>query len=99
MCILLSVCTRPEERAEEDIRIIFEELLHVKAFAQLSHAVKRELASCVAIDSYQGKSGHVCKWCTVHCVWGCAVLVGRCREGGVYVCKCVCMWLSVGLCA
>ena len=52
---------RPEERSEQDIRIIFEELLHVKAFAQLSHAVKKELAACIVFDSYKGMSGHVCE--------------------------------------
>ena len=38
--ILLFVCLhRPSERTDEDIQLIYDELLHVKAFSHLSNAV------------------------------------------------------------
>ena len=36
---------RPHERTVEDLEIIYEELLHIKALSHLSTMVKRELAS------------------------------------------------------
>lgn len=50
---------KPLDRTEDDILIIFEEIMHVKAFSQMSHAIKRELAGCIAYESYHGKAGHI----------------------------------------
>ncbi|CAH1788290.1 unnamed protein product [Owenia fusiformis] len=46
----------PEERSVEDLEIIYEELLHIKALSHLSTMVKRELASVLVFESH-AKSG------------------------------------------
>ena len=48
------------ERSVDDLEIIYEELLHIKALAHLSTMVKRELASVLVFESHQ-KAGTVCK--------------------------------------
>ena len=52
---------RPHERTVEDLEIIYEELLHIKALSHLSTMVKRELASVLVFESH-AKSGTVCKY-------------------------------------
>ena len=53
----------PEERTEEEIESVYEELLHIKALSYLSNSVKKELSSCISFESHQ-KKGTVCKFIT-----------------------------------
>ena len=48
------------ERSVEDLEIIYEELLHIKALSHLSTMVKRELASVLVFESH-AKAGTVCE--------------------------------------
>ena len=50
----------PEQRTEEDLEYIFNELLHIKALAQTSTSIKRELAKVVLLESHSN-AGTVCK--------------------------------------
>ena len=52
--------SRPSERTAEEIEIIYEELLHIKALSHLSYMVKRELASVLVFESH-AKAGTVRK--------------------------------------
>ncbi|XP_033639246.1 rap guanine nucleotide exchange factor 4-like isoform X4 [Asterias rubens] len=54
----LNLSCRPMERSVDDLEIIYEELLHIKALAHLSTMVKRELASVLVFESHQ-KAGTV----------------------------------------
>ncbi|XP_049583438.1 rap guanine nucleotide exchange factor 4 isoform X2 [Syngnathus scovelli] len=49
---------RPSERTEDDLEIIYEELLHLKALAHLSTTVKRELMGVLIFESH-AKAGTV----------------------------------------
>ncbi|KAM4699294.1 rap guanine nucleotide exchange factor 3 [Discoglossus pictus] len=42
----------PYQRTEEELEVIFEELLHIKAVSHLSNSVKRELASVLVFESH-----------------------------------------------
>ena len=44
----------------EDLEIIYEELLHIKALSHLSTMVKRELASVLVFESH-ANAGTVCE--------------------------------------
>ncbi|GFS63661.1 rap guanine nucleotide exchange factor 4 [Trichonephila inaurata madagascariensis] len=46
------------ERTDEDLEIIYEELLHIKALSHLSNSVKRELAGVLVFESHP-KAGTV----------------------------------------
>ncbi|XP_053564238.1 rap guanine nucleotide exchange factor 3 [Bombina bombina] len=48
----------PYQRTEEELEVIFEELLHIKAVSHLSNSVKRELASVLVFESH-AKAGTV----------------------------------------
>ncbi|XP_035031548.2 rap guanine nucleotide exchange factor 4 isoform X2 [Hippoglossus stenolepis] len=48
----------PSERTADDLEIIYEELLHIKALSHLSTTVKRELAGVLIFESH-AKSGTV----------------------------------------
>uniref|UniRef100_A0A3Q3VTQ5 Uncharacterized protein n=1 Tax=Mola mola TaxID=94237 RepID=A0A3Q3VTQ5_MOLML len=48
----------PSERTAEDLEIIYEELLHIKALSHLSTTVKRELAGVLIFESH-AKGGTV----------------------------------------
>ncbi|XP_065818456.1 rap guanine nucleotide exchange factor 4 isoform X1 [Labrus bergylta] len=48
----------PSERSADDLEIIYEELLHIKALSHLSTTVKRELAGVLIFESH-AKSGTV----------------------------------------
>ncbi|XP_053155561.1 rap guanine nucleotide exchange factor 3 isoform X3 [Hemicordylus capensis] len=48
----------PGQRTEEELALIFEELLHIKAVAHLSNSVKRELAAVLLFES-RAKAGTV----------------------------------------
>ncbi|ESO82181.1 hypothetical protein LOTGIDRAFT_135052, partial [Lottia gigantea] len=43
---------QPTERTSEDLEIVYEELLHIKALSHLSTMVKRELASVLIFESH-----------------------------------------------
>ncbi|XP_013390231.1 rap guanine nucleotide exchange factor 4 isoform X1 [Lingula anatina] len=43
----------PEDRSPEDLEIIYEELLHIKALSHLSTMVKRELASVLMFEAHE----------------------------------------------
>uniref|UniRef100_A0A8C8SMV7 Rap guanine nucleotide exchange factor 3 n=1 Tax=Pelusios castaneus TaxID=367368 RepID=A0A8C8SMV7_9SAUR len=51
---LLTMALRkpPAQRTQDELDLIFEELLHIKAVAHLSHSVKRELASVLLFESH-----------------------------------------------
>lgn len=51
----------PHDRTCEDLEIIYEELLHIKALSHLSTMVKKELASVLIFESHE-KAGTVCKF-------------------------------------
>ncbi|XP_074259290.1 rap guanine nucleotide exchange factor 3 isoform X4 [Saimiri boliviensis] len=57
---LLSVALRkpPGQRTDEELDLIFEELLHIKAVAHLSNSVKRELAAVLLFEPHS-KAGTV----------------------------------------
>nr|XP_015199733.1 PREDICTED: rap guanine nucleotide exchange factor 3 isoform X3 [Lepisosteus oculatus]XP_015199734.1 PREDICTED: rap guanine nucleotide exchange factor 3 isoform X3 [Lepisosteus oculatus] len=42
----------PSQRGPEDLEVIFEELLHIKAVAHLSSSVRRELAAVLVFESH-----------------------------------------------
>ncbi|XP_065559273.1 rap guanine nucleotide exchange factor 4-like isoform X3 [Artemia franciscana] len=42
----------PEERTEEDVEAIYEELVHISSLSHLSTSIKRELASVIAFESH-----------------------------------------------
>uniref|UniRef100_A0A6I8P301 Rap guanine nucleotide exchange factor 3 n=1 Tax=Ornithorhynchus anatinus TaxID=9258 RepID=A0A6I8P301_ORNAN len=46
------------QRSDEELELIFEELLHIKAVAHLSNSVKRELAAVLLFESHR-KAGTV----------------------------------------
>ncbi|XP_075706239.1 rap guanine nucleotide exchange factor 3 [Rhinoderma darwinii] len=48
----------PYQRTEEELEVIFEELLHIKAVSHLSNSVKKELASVLVFESHS-KAGTV----------------------------------------
>ncbi|XP_077473616.1 rap guanine nucleotide exchange factor 4 [Stigmatopora argus] len=48
----------PSDRTEDDLEVIYEELLHIKALAHLSTTVKRELMGVLIFESH-AKSGTV----------------------------------------
>ena len=51
---------RPHERTIDDLEIIYDELLHVKALSHLSSLVKRELAGVLIFEAHPFK-GEICK--------------------------------------
>ncbi|XP_062051522.1 rap guanine nucleotide exchange factor 3 isoform X1 [Lepus europaeus] len=57
---LLTVALRkpPAQRTHEELELIFEELLHIKAVAHLSNSVKRELAAVLLFEPHS-KAGTV----------------------------------------
>lgn len=53
-------CFRGHERTADDLEIIYEELLHIRALSHLSNSVKREIASVIVFEAHP-KAGTVCK--------------------------------------
>ena len=49
----------------EDLEIIYEEVLHIKALSHLSTMVKRELASVLVFESH-AKAGTVCMYTMIN---------------------------------
>jgi hypothetical protein len=58
---MCSIC-RPHERTIDDLEIIYDELLHVKALSHLSSLVKRELAGVLIFEAHPFK-GEICQYC------------------------------------
>nr|XP_020634675.1 rap guanine nucleotide exchange factor 3 isoform X1 [Pogona vitticeps] len=59
MALLTTILRKPPgQRTEEELALIFEELLHIKAVAHLSSSVKRELAAVLLFESH-AKAGTV----------------------------------------
>uniref|UniRef100_A0A1A8HJM8 Rap guanine nucleotide exchange factor (GEF) 3 n=1 Tax=Nothobranchius korthausae TaxID=1143690 RepID=A0A1A8HJM8_9TELE len=56
LTMILRKC--PSQRSAEDIEVIYEELLHVKAAAHLSSSVRKELAAVLVFESHS-KAGTV----------------------------------------
>uniref|UniRef100_A0A3Q2XLY9 Rap guanine nucleotide exchange factor (GEF) 3 n=1 Tax=Hippocampus comes TaxID=109280 RepID=A0A3Q2XLY9_HIPCM len=56
LTMILRKC--PNQRSAEDLEVIFEELLHLKAAAHLSASVRRELAAVLVFESH-AKAGTV----------------------------------------
>ncbi|CAG09962.1 unnamed protein product, partial [Tetraodon nigroviridis] len=54
----LTLTRRPSERTADDLEIIYEELLHIKALSHLSTTVKRQLAGVLIFESHT-KAGTV----------------------------------------
>ncbi|TRZ11625.1 hypothetical protein HGM15179_015500 [Zosterops borbonicus] len=52
---LLSMALRkpPAQRTQDELELIFEELLHIKAVAHLSNSVKKELAAVLMFEGHQ----------------------------------------------
>uniref|UniRef100_A0A672GS89 Rap guanine nucleotide exchange factor 3-like n=1 Tax=Salarias fasciatus TaxID=181472 RepID=A0A672GS89_SALFA len=55
---LLTMILRKGQRSAEDLEVIYEELLHVKAAAHLSTSVRKELAAVLVFESH-AKAGTV----------------------------------------
>lgn len=51
---------RSHERTQEELELVFEELLHIPALSHLSTSIKRELASIIVFESHP-HSGTVCE--------------------------------------
>ncbi|XP_061695621.1 rap guanine nucleotide exchange factor 3 isoform X2 [Syngnathoides biaculeatus] len=56
LTMILRKC--PNQRSAEDLEVIYEELLHVKAAAHLSNSVRKELAAVLVFESH-AKAGTV----------------------------------------
>lgn len=50
--------TSSHERTQEELDLVFDELLHIPALSHLSTSIKRELASIIVFESHP-KSGTV----------------------------------------
>ena len=48
------------ERTQEELELVFEELLHIPALSHLSTSIKRELASIIVFESH-AQAGTVCE--------------------------------------
>uniref|UniRef100_A0A8C2CM64 Rap guanine nucleotide exchange factor (GEF) 4 n=1 Tax=Cyprinus carpio TaxID=7962 RepID=A0A8C2CM64_CYPCA len=58
MTVLPALLCRPGQRTVDELEIIYEELLHIKALSHLSTTVKRELAGVLIFESH-AKAGTV----------------------------------------
>uniref|UniRef100_A0A3B4A803 Uncharacterized protein n=1 Tax=Periophthalmus magnuspinnatus TaxID=409849 RepID=A0A3B4A803_9GOBI len=56
--LLTMILRKPSQRSAEDLEVIYEELLHVKAAAHLSTSVRKELAAVLVFESH-AKAGTV----------------------------------------
>uniref|UniRef100_A0A3Q4GCH5 Rap guanine nucleotide exchange factor (GEF) 3 n=1 Tax=Neolamprologus brichardi TaxID=32507 RepID=A0A3Q4GCH5_NEOBR len=56
--LLTMILRKPSQRSPEDLEVIYEELLHVKAAAHLSSSVRKELAAVLVFESH-AKAGTV----------------------------------------
>ena len=63
--VLLVYVYRSNQRTAEDLEMVYEELMHIKALSHLTNSVKRELAGVIVFESHL-KAGTVRKWPAVH---------------------------------
>lgn len=47
---------RPEDRSEDDIDLVYEDIMNIKAFSHLSNTVKKELSAVIAFEAHKEKS-------------------------------------------
>lgn len=59
--ILLFFVDRSHERTQEELELVFEELVHIAALSHLSTSIKRELASIIVFEAH-AQAGTVCKF-------------------------------------
>lgn len=52
---------RSHERTQEELELVFEELLHIAALSHLSTSIKRELASIIVFEAH-AHAGTICKY-------------------------------------
>ncbi|CAF4123020.1 unnamed protein product, partial [Rotaria magnacalcarata] len=83
----------PHERTIDDLEIIYDELLHIKALSHLSSLVKRELASVLIFEAHpfkgevlfsqgdEGKSWYIILKASVQCIIYGKGIVGTLHEG------------------
>lgn len=57
---------RSHERTQEELELVFEELLHIAALSHLSTSIKRELASIIVFESH-AQAGTICKYSIFSC--------------------------------
>lgn len=58
--MLIHYIFRSHERSQEELELVFEELLHIPALSHLSTSIKRELASIIVFESHV-QAGAICK--------------------------------------
>lgn len=56
-----SIISRSHERTQEELELVFEELLHIPALSHLSTSIKRELASIIVFESH-AQAGTICMY-------------------------------------
>lgn len=47
---------KPENRTEDDIDLVYEDIMNIKAFSHLSNTVKKELSAVIAFEAHKEKS-------------------------------------------
>lgn len=52
---------RSHERTQDELELVFEELLHIEALSHLSTSIKRELASIIVFEAH-AQAGTICKY-------------------------------------
>lgn len=52
---------RSHERTQEELELVFEELLHIAALSHLSTSIKRELASIIVFEAH-AHAGTICEY-------------------------------------
>lgn len=58
--VLIS-CSRPHERNEDDLEMVYDELMRIRALSHLGNSVRRELAHVIVFESHP-KAGEVRKY-------------------------------------
>ena len=58
--IVYDVCCRGHTRSAEEVELLYDELLHIKALSHLSTMVKRELAGVITFEAHP-KAGFLCE--------------------------------------
>lgn len=56
---------RSHERTQEELELVFEELLHIAALSHLSTSIKRELASIIVFEAH-AQAGTIRKYILLH---------------------------------
>lgn len=56
---------RPEDRSEDDIDLVYEDIMNIKAFSHLSNTVKKELSAVIAFEAHKEKST-TCEFCHIY---------------------------------